>query len=120
MSEIQNEAATNLQAIIEEERQKRIDAENMSQALIEEFRSCNDFDDVRTLFKDKVREIAPQALINITMLMNTAESESVKANLNKWVLEWAMSDKIDGSGSEISKLIDQLKKNPTPTPNEVT
>jgi hypothetical protein len=120
MSEIQNQSAINLQAIIEDERQKRIDAENMSKALIEEFRSCSDFDDVRTKFKEKIREIAPQALINITNLMTTAESESVRANLNKWVLEWAMSDKIDGSGSEISKLIDQLKKNPTPTPNEVT
>lgn len=116
----QNNAAANLQAIIEEERQKRVDAENMMQALIQEFSSCSDFDDVRQKFRDKIKEFAPAALVNIIRLANTAESESVQANLNKWILEWAMSDKIDGTQGEIANLIKQLQSQPAPAPSTTT
>lgn len=102
-----------LQAILEEEKQRRIDAENMAQALVEEFRTCGDFEEVRTKFRDKVKEFAPAALINIINMANGAESESVRASLNKWIIEWAMSDKIDNPGGELAGLLNKLKKQPT-------
>lgn len=108
-------AANTLQEIVNEERRKRVEAENFAKALQEEFASCNEFDDVRKLFREKIKEFAPQALINIVSMANGAESESVRASLNKWVLEWAMSDKIDGSNDEISNLLKALKKDPSIT-----
>lgn len=112
-STTQTNAALSLQQIVEEERSKRIEAENMAQALIEEFSSCSDFDDVRKIFRDKIKEFAPAALINIMSLANSAESESVRASLNKWVVEWAMSDKIDNAGSELGDLLKKLQNQPT-------
>ena len=105
-------AAVSLQAIIEEERTKRVEAENLAQSLVEEFTSCNDFDEVRNTFRDKIKELAPMAIVNIVQLMNNADSESVRANLNKWVLEWAMSEKIDGSDSELKTFLKDLQKQP--------
>lgn len=109
---VSKNAAVSLQAIIEEERSKRVAAENMAQSLVEEFTSCNDFDEVRNTFRDKIKEIAPMAIVNIVNLMNTADSESVRASLNKWVLEWAMSEKIDGSDSELRAFMKSLAKEP--------
>ena len=109
--DVSKNAAVSLQAIIEEERDKRVAAENLAQSLVEEFTSCNDFDDVRNKFRDKIKEIAPFALVNIVNMMNNADSESVRANLNKWVLEWAMNDKIDTNGNELQALLKGLSKN---------
>lgn len=109
-TKIQNGAAASLQQIIEQEREKRIEAENFAKALVEEFTSCNDFDEVRQKFREKIRDVAPRALINIVDLADNAESESVKASMNKWILEWAMSDKIDGGDSELKNLLKGLEK----------
>lgn len=106
-------AAEMLQQVVTEEREKRIAAENYAQALVEEFTACNDFEEVRQKFRDRIREFAPQALINIIRLANGAESESVQANLNKWVLDWAMNDKITGGDSELQNLLKAIKKEPT-------
>lgn len=110
MTDESKSAAINLQAIIDEERRKRQELEDANKALIEEFTSCNDFDDIRKLFKEKLKEVAPTAILNIVRLANYADSESVQANLNKWILEWVMSDKIDGSTSEIATLLKDLQK----------
>lgn len=112
---VSENAAVNLQKIVEQERAKRIQAEEMSKALVEEFTGCNDFDDVRQKFKEKIKEIAPQALINVVELMNTAESESVRSSLNKWVLEWTMNDKIDGTKDDIANLLKELGKDKNAT-----
>lgn len=105
-----NTAASLLQQTLDEERAKRVKAENYAQALVEEFTSCSDFDEVRKTFRDKVKEFAPQALINIVTLANGAESESVRANLNKWIIEWAMSDKIEGGDGELRQFLKGLQK----------
>lgn len=112
MADTSTNAALNLQAIIDQERKRADDAEKLAKSLVEEFTSCSDFDDVRQKFREKIKDIAPQALVNIVTLMNGAESESVRANLNKWVLEWAMSDKIDASGSELAQLLKGLQATP--------
>lgn len=111
---ISKKAAESLQDILDDERKRREEAEKNLKALVEEFTSCNDFDDVRKKFREKVAEIAPVALTNIIQLMNNAESESVRAGLNKWVLEWAMSEKIEGKDSDLQKFLKELQpKEPT-------
>lgn len=109
-------AVLTLQQVLAEEREKRVAAEEYAKALVEEFTACSDFEEVRQKFRDKIKEIAPQALINIVRLANTAESESVQANLNKWILEWAMSDRIDGTSSDLNNLLKKLATTNTPTP----
>lgn len=119
-AQVATSAAIDLQQIIEEERTKRIEAENYTKALIEEFTSCNGFEEVRNKFREKIKEHAPAALVNIVNLANNAESESVRANLNKWILDWAMSDKIDNSGSELNGLLNELRKQPASTSTSPT
>lgn len=105
----QKKAANLLQQIVEEQQAKIDEQEQYMKALVEEFTSCSDFDDVRKKFREEIKRFAPAALVNIINLSNNAESESVRANLNKWVLEWAMSDKIDTQGSELAGLLKELK-----------
>lgn len=116
MADQTNQTVGALQAIIDDERKKRESAERMAQAVIEEFSNCHDFDDFRDTFRKQLKVFAPDALINIiTMAADINVSDSTRAGLNKWIVEWAMSDKIDGSGSELKDLLTTLKKSPTPT-----
>ncbi len=111
--QVSKNAAVDLNQIVEEERAKRVQAENYAKALVAEFASCNDFDEVRQKFRDEIKNIAPQALTNIVNMANYAESESVRASLNKWILEWAMSDKIDGSDNELKTFLQSIKSAPS-------
>lgn len=114
----QHNAAVSLQQVVDEQQQKLKEKEDYIKALVEEFTQCSDLDEARATFRNKIKEFAPQALVNIINLAMTAESESVRASLNKWVLDWTMSDKIDSSGSELTTLLNQLKAKPAQAPNE--
>lgn len=118
MTDSSKEAVASLQAVLEEERQRRKEAEANTKALIEEFTSCNDFDEVRKKFKERIKDFAPQALSEMMSLCTTAESESVRASMCKWFVEWAMSDKLDSSSNEIGDLLKQLKRQPTSASSE--
>lgn len=112
----QKSAATQLQQVVAEQENKLKEQEKYMKALVEEFTSTSDFEEVRQKFREKLKEFAPAALINIINLANNAESESVRANLNKWVLDWAMSDKIENTGSDLAKLLKDLQtKDPANT-----
>lgn len=108
----QKRAANLLQQVVDEQQAKIEEQDKYMKALVEEFSSCGDFDDVRKKFREEIKKFAPAALVNIMNMANNAESESVRANLNKWVLEWAMSDKIDTQGSELAGLLKELKTKP--------
>lgn len=108
-AQVAQKAAINLQQVVDEERAKRAEAESYAKALIEEFANVNDFDEARSAFKNKLKDYAPKAIINIIGLAEGAESESVRAGLNKWILDWVMSDKVDGSNEDLSKLLKELK-----------
>lgn len=103
-------AAISLQQVVDEQQRKLKEQQDYIQALVEEFTNCDDFEDVRIKFRDEIKKFAPTALVNIINLANNAESESVQASLNKWIVEWVMSDKIDATGSELTKLLKGISK----------
>jgi uncharacterized coiled-coil protein SlyX len=114
----QKAAATNLQQIVADQQAKIEEQQKYMEALVSEFSECRDLEAVRTKFRDKVTEFAPAALVNIISLANNAESESVRGSLNKWIIEWAMNDKIDGQASELKKLLEGITK-PASTTEQV-
>lgn len=63
--------------------------------------------------RKRITELAPQALNNMRVLLNTADSESVRWNISKYVMDVTMGKvKPNDPDSVIKDLIESLKTKP--------
>jgi hypothetical protein len=92
---------------------------NYRKALEEEFATKN-LDDPETAAAAKahVLESVPDAATQLKWLIRHADSENIRANLSKWVLELAMKAANKDEGDDaLTQLLSQLqKKKVTPSP----
>lgn len=108
---------------LREQYEKQLEVEllelaNYRKALEEEF-STKNLDDPETAAAAKahVLETVPDAATQLKWLIRHAESESIRANLSKWVLDLAMQAAKKGEGDDaLSTLLSELQKKPPVTP----
>jgi hypothetical protein len=87
-----------------------LEVANYRKALEEEF-AGKDMDDPEVAIgaKKKIMELVPDAGKNIKWLLNHAESEHIRKDLSKWIMELAMKAHEKSSGDDVlSKLLKEL------------
>lgn len=78
--------------------------------------NLGDADDLKqqVLSRKKVVDLVPDAADALAHLINHAESEAVRGNMAKFVMQTAMQlDSDSGAGDPMAKLFDRLKNNDT-------
>lgn len=108
------EIAASLKAELDavREREEKLKADN--QALIDEFSNAGTADEVLKTTQNQVKDMVPTALGTIKQLMETGETESVRAGLAKFVVSAVLDSKTDPEGtSEIREFLKSLQKEPT-------
>lgn len=107
------ESAKILQEEMARLRAKEEELDNTRKALQSEFAAANDPDKVANAARNAIRDIMPDAVIQMKTLVNYAESESVRASLAKFIIATGL-DKTkfeDGSSSDLKDLLAQLTAN---------
>lgn len=93
---------------------------NFKKALEEEFRTKN-LEDPETIAATKghVVDMVPDAATQLKWLIKHAESESVRANLSKWIMELAMKRAERNEEDEaLKEFLKGITIQPTPTKKE--
>jgi hypothetical protein len=87
----------------------------MHKRFTEEFAGVDSDDPVvANKARAQVIELVPKAAVSISTLILHAESETVRANLSKWVFEVAMKAANEGgTDSELVKLFEELRAKDT-------
>lgn len=108
-----NEIAAQLKIELEKERARIQQLQDDKDTLIAEFTNITNFDDAKAEVQKRVKDdLLPSALIQLDMLMNNADSESVRASIAKWVAELVITGKVDTAGnSELGGILRGLQKN---------
>lgn len=116
MSDAQDVASLLQQQIqVEKERADRAEAEK--KAIYEEFSKAGDdkekaIETARTFLASSL----PDAILQIRHLMQTSESDSVRASLSKFVVTSVLDHKLeDRENTELKALLTQLQQAPTAT-----
>lgn len=108
------DSANILKQEIERLRTRERELEDSRKALQQEFAKANDPESVVKTAREAIRDIIPDAVIQLKTLINHAESESVRASLSKFVISAGL-DKgkfEDDSGSELKDLLAKLSQEP--------
>lgn len=94
-------------------KKKEDDLDNTRQALQQEFAKATNPDDIANVARNAIRDIMPDAVMQLKTLINYAESESVRASLSKFVIATGLDkSKIeDASSSDLNRLLEQLAQN---------
>jgi hypothetical protein len=95
---------------------KEDELDKTRKALQSEFAKATNPDDIANVDRNAIRDIMPDAVMQLKTLINYAESESVRASLSKFVIATGLDkSKIeDGSSSDLNELLKQLAANDTP------
>lgn len=84
------------------------------QAVEEEFKGRS-LDDPETakMAKDQVVTLVPDACKTLAWLINHADSESIRKDISKWVMECAMKQaSVNGENDALSQMLKEFTKTP--------
>jgi hypothetical protein len=107
------ESAKLLQQELARLQAKEEELEKTRKALQQEFSQANDPDEVANVARNAIREIMPDAVMQMKTLVNFAESESVRASLARFIIATGLDKNKfeDGSNSDLKDLLKQLSAN---------
>lgn len=101
-----------LKQAYEDEKAARLRAESDRNALVEEFSTANTVDELKEKSVAAIREMLPDAIMQMHSLLLTADNESTKAGLAKFIVSVSLDRSKTGdidSNSALAKLVAQLK-----------
>jgi hypothetical protein len=108
------QVAALLQEELNKERNARLELERTRDALVQEFSKANTHDEVLEVAQKGIKDLLPDAILQMGHLLQHAESESVRAGLSKYITDSVLTHKIEGEGnSEIKNLLKELANNPS-------
>jgi|ERR1043166_4664172 hypothetical protein len=89
---------------------ERDDLEKARKALQEEFAQASDHGDVVKKARNAIRDLMPDAIMQMHTLLKTAESESVRASLARFIVATGLDKQKfeDDSQTELKELIKEL------------
>lgn len=97
-------AALLLQQELEAAKRQVASLQEEKQALQQEFSNEKDFEEAKNLTKRELKDaLLPDSLAQAKFLLNSAESESVRAGLAKFFITLVLSPKIEGNADDTFK-----------------
>jgi len=113
------EIAASLTAEIQQ-RDKLIESQQKDlDALKAEFSKASTAQEAVETARKKIEDLLPLALVNMENLLTTAESESVRSSLSRFVVTSVLDKKLeDKDDNEIKALLTALQGNNTEVPTE--
>ena len=104
--------ASELGKLLEKERNRVTELEANNRALVAEFSKADSYEDTLKIAREAIKDILPLAITTVKSLIASADSESVRASLSKYVMDTVLSNKLDsGSNSDVADLLKNLAKN---------
>lgn len=101
-----------LQQALEAERVKNEQLAQANAALISEFSTAGTYAEQLEVAKKAIKDILPEAIKTVNEIIVNGESEGVRANLSKWVLDSVLSGKLDKStDGEVADMLRKLAEN---------
>lgn len=102
-----------MQAELERLRRKDEEQTRTIQSLKEEFTDANSPEAISQVARKAIIDIMPKAIIQMGLLIEYAESESVRASLSRFVIACGLDpSKFEDKGSEsLAALVKELAKN---------
>lgn len=109
-----------LQQALEAERVKNEQLAQANAALISEFSTAGTYAEQLEVAKKAIKDILPEAIKTVNEIIVNGESEGVRANLSKWVLDSVLSGKLDKStDGEVADMLRKLAENGDNVPQRV-
>jgi len=115
-----DQSAELLQQALEAERLKNEQLVEANRALVAEFSNAGSYAEQLEVAKKAIKEILPEAIKTVNEIIVSGESEGVRANLSKWVLDSVLSGKLDKSADgEVADMLRKLAENGENVPQRV-
>lgn len=103
------DSASLLQQALEAEQKKNQQLADANTALVQEFSDADSYSEQLDIAKKAIKKILPKAIETVNEILISGESEGVRANLAKYVLDSVLTGKLDrDADGEVAGLLKKL------------